>query len=623
MTMTRPNIIEFRHLTLSTTLNGRKVDVLRDLSFSVRPGKVLGLVGESGAGKSMLGRVIAGLVPEGFKVTDGEALFNGRDISNPPPREHRKLLGTQIAFIPQEPLSGLNPVLRIDQQIFEHLARLGIPRKQRKKYAIERLAEVHLPYPAAILGRYPHQLSGGQCQRVLIAMAFCGNPALIVADEPTTALDVVTQAQVMRVLAEQQARHDTAVILITHDLRLAAHVCDEVAVLYAGDMVERGPAAQVLDAPHHPYTRSLRAATPGLEGPRHGLPALRDFMPGLAQFADLPGCRFANRCPSRSSACAGSLAPLAEVSPGHSVRMAGSCVEPAAAQMNVEAPSLPTPLPDSAPLLSFNEVSLVYRGEGWLTRRPDYEAVKPLSFDLHPGEFLGIVGESGSGKSSVAKLIMGLEKPTTGLIRINGMDRNSADPRDQTTLRELVQMVFQDPDSALNPRRTVSRLVTQILESGANNALTMGLSRDEIARRLANEVGLPTDSLVRFPSQLSGGQKQRVNIARALCVSPRLLVADEIVSGLDVSVQALILNLLLRLARETGIALVFISHDLSVVRYLCSRVLVMHRGEVVEHGMTEAVFTKPQHPYTRLLLKAVPPEDGRTTWPPVVEPVAA
>ena len=263
--------VEFHELTLSLNVAGKRADVLRGIDLSVEPGAMLGLVGESGAGKSMVGRVIAGEIPPGFAVTQGAVRFEDLDLLTLPRKQHRALLGRRIAFIPQEPLSGLNPVLTVRQQLFEHLEHVGEPRTQRRQTALDRLAEVGLPNGEAILARYPHQLSGGQCQRILIAMAFCGEPALIVADEPTTALDVMTQAQIMRVLREQQRRHGTAVVLITHDLRLAAHVCDKVAVLYAGEVVEYGSAAQVLDAPVHPYTLSLKTAAPALQrsrGPR-------------------------------------------------------------------------------------------------------------------------------------------------------------------------------------------------------------------------------------------------------------------------------------------------------------------------------------------------------------------
>jgi peptide/nickel transport system ATP-binding protein len=588
------------------TLQAGPVQLLRDISFTVARGRTIGLVGESGAGKSMIGRLISGLVPPRFQLVHGRLLFEGADLTHQSAADRRALLGRRIAFVPQEPLSALNPVLPIGRQFAEHLARLNIPQRQTSTLAADWLNAVHLPNPAAILRRYPHELSGGQCQRVLIAMAFSSEPALIVADEPTTALDVITQARIMRLLKEQQALHGAAVVLITHDLHLAALACDEVGVMYAGDMVEHGPAAEVLHAPVHPYTRSLRNSVPVLVGQRRILPALPDQMPGLQSLAELAGCRFAPRCPVRNADCAEILPAWRKVGPEHRARCAPAC-ESAEFAPAADVPEVPIrPASSAAPVLDLRNVSLQYPGRRSLLggRAPGVDAVRGVSLRVSPGEFVGLVGESGSGKSSVARLVMGLEQPTQGQILLDGEDPAAMAGAVLRALREHVQFVFQDPQSALNPRRSVFSLVTQALEAPAHRVAAV--ERQQRARVLLEETGLPPDCLGRVPSQLSGGQKQRVNIARALCVTPRLLVADEIVSGLDVSVQAQILNLLLRLGAELGISLLFISHDLAVVRYLCTRVAVMHKGEIVESGDTEAVFAHPQHEYTRSLLAAVP-----------------
>jgi peptide/nickel transport system ATP-binding protein len=615
-------VLALEGVTLTARVAGREVALLREITFRLARGRVLGLVGESGAGKSMIGRLVSGFLPDGFAITGGSIRFAGRDLRAATPEARRALLGREIAFIPQEPLSALNPVLTIGQQFDEHLERIGTAAGARRERASALLAEVGLPTPAELLHRYPHELSGGQCQRVFIAMAFASNPALIVADEPTTALDVVTQARIMALLAKEQRAHGTAVILITHDLRLAAHVCDEIGVMYAGDLVEHGPADAVLRAPVHPYTRTLKAANPPLEGPRRALPAVADLMPGLALIADMPGCRFASRCHTRADACANAVPPLRECAPGHRVRCADACAaDPGALALAMELPAAAAPDRDATPLVELVDVGLRYtQRRGLFANRVTHvDAVKQATFLVSPGEFVGIVGESGSGKSSIARLVMGLERPTSGTIRIDGaaVGAGGGAPEMIRVARDAVQMVFQDPQSALNPRRTVMQLVTQALE--VPGRATPGTDRLARASTLLRETGLPADCLERFPAQLSGGQKQRVNIARALCVTPRLLVADEIVSGLDVSVQAQILNLLLRLGTELGIGLLFISHDLSVVRYLCSRVLVMHRGEIVESGPTAEVFATPRHPYTRTLLDAVPPDDADKPWPPSVD----
>ena len=618
-------MLSIDHLTLSTVIDGRQVDLIRELSVSLRRGMVLGLVGESGAGKSMIGRIIAGHIPAGFEVTGGRVLFDDKDLFSLDRKTRRALLGRRIAFISQEPLTALNPVLTIGQTFDEHLAHLGIASKVRRALMLRQLDAVHLPKPDDMLHRYPHELSGGQCQRVLIAMAFVANPALIVADEPTTALDVVSQVNVLRLLAEQRRQHETAMLLITHDLRLAAHICDDITVLYAGEQVEYGPAHEVLRRSRHPYTWALDQATPDVHGKPRQLSALSGQMPGVSALGSITGCRFASRCPQRMAACEAAPPASIESAPGHWVR----CLTPRDVASNSadgarESVVATWPAPDggasATPLIELRDATLCYTARRGLLgqRKVRNFAVEGLSLTVQPGEFVGIVGESGSGKSSVAKLIVGAETLTGGVLLIEGQDRALADAEVRRLNREHVQMIFQDPHSALNPRRSVYRLLTQAYEADRAAAATTRQSRDGRAHELLADVGLPRDVLSRFPSQLSGGQKQRVNIGRALCAMPRLIVADEIVSGLDVSVQAQILNLLIELGRRHGIALVLISHDLSVVRYLCSRVVVMQRGKVVEQGKTEAVFSDPQHAYTRLLLSSVPPADPSVAWPPAV-----
>jgi peptide/nickel transport system ATP-binding protein len=613
------------NLTLSSQIHGRRIDLLRNLSVSLARGRVLGLVGESGAGKSMIGRILAGHTPPGFEVTQGRVLFDGADLLSLERKAWRALLGRRIAFIPQEPLTALNPVLTIGQTFDEHLAHLGIAPKERRALMLRQFDAVHLPKPDDMLLRYPHELSGGQCQRVLIAMAFVANPALIVADEPTTALDVVSQVNVLRLLAEQRRQHETAMLLITHDLRLAAHVCDDITVLYAGEQVEYGPARDVLRRSRHPYTWALDQATPDVHGRQRRLSALSGQMPGIGALGSITGCRFAPRCPQRLAACEAEPPPSIESAPGHWVR----CLRPrdvasASADGACESPAATWQAPDGhasgTPLIELQDATLCYTARRGLfgQRKVRNFAVEGLSLAVQPGEFVGIVGESGSGKSSVAKLIVGAEALTGGVLLIEGRDRARADAEVRRLNREHVQMIFQDPHSALNPRRSVYRLLTQAYEADRAAAAMTEQPRDGRAQELLADVGLPRDMLPRFPGQLSGGQKQRVNIGRALCVMPRLIVADEIVSGLDVSVQAQILNLLIELGRRHGIALVLISHDLSVVRYLCSRVVVMQRGKVVEQGKTEQVFSNPQHAYTRLLLSSVPPADPTVPWPPAI-----
>ncbi|MFB9949661.1 dipeptide ABC transporter ATP-binding protein [Rhizobium puerariae] len=608
-------ILSARNLCVESLGGKESFPVLTDLNFSLEPGKILGLVGESGAGKSMIGRTISQFLPNGFAVTRGTLDFDGEDLVAMAPERRRGLLGRDIAFIPQEPLSGLNPVLSVGQQIKEHLLRIGLaPGESWRRRALEEFEAVHLPHGAALLDRYPHQLSGGMCQRILIAMAFASRPRLLIADEPTTALDVTIQARIVKLIAEMQKRDGTAVIFITHDLRLASQISDEIMVLYAGRPAERGPAKQLFSAPAHPYTRCLQLANPTIGGPRRGLFILPERMPGLRVLKELKGCRFASRCPNAAEACTRSEPPLADIGPNH----IAACIRTEKTPDIVPPPLAPGKEVSSARMhLSGEKLTKAYT-TAWspFARRSSFKAVSSVDFTLGEGEFVGIVGESGSGKSSLARLVVGLDTPTEGRITLAGRDVTANGNAEKAYRREYVQMVFQDPQSALNPRRRIGSIVTQANEaSGLHNAPRERMDR---AAELLAEIGLPPDAAMRFPSQLSGGQKQRVNIARSLCTLPKILVADEIVSGLDVSVQAQLLDLLLKLRDEHGFSMLFISHDLSVVRYLCDRVMVMYRGEVVESGKTEAVFADPQHPYTRSLLAAVPPDDVNVEWSPVL-----
>ena len=588
-------ILSAQSLSVALAHGGQRVPVLREISFDLAPGRVLGLVGESGAGKSMIGRAIARLLPEGIEVSGGRLVFDGADLLTMPPTARRALLGREIAFIPQEPMTALNPVLSIGAQMAEHLARLGVPAGERRARAVQALADVHLPTPEALLARFAHQLSGGQCQRVLIAMAFASRPKLVVADEPTTALDVSVQARIMELMRELQARDGTAVLFITHDLRLAAELCDEIAVLYAGRVAERAAPAALFAAPRHPYTRCLILANPPMHGPPRALLSLPDQMPGLHAAAGLQGCAFAPRCPVATPDCA--VTPLGPGQPAchYPARAAGISVPAAVAAVEGRA--------GTAPLLTVEGLSKVFT-TGPLFRRRRTVAVAGASFSVAEREFVAVVGESGSGKTTIGRLIIGLERPSGGRITLAGQDVTAATEAARRHRIRTAQMVFQDPQSALNPRSRVAAIVTQAMEAAGRPAG----ERAARAAELLAEMGLAPEIGARTPTQLSGGQRQRVNIARALCTVPKLLVADEIVSGLDVSVQAQLLTLLSRLRAELDFALLFISHDLSVVRHLCDRVLVMHRGEIVEQGPTAQVFADPQHAYTRSLLAAVPPD---------------
>jgi peptide/nickel transport system ATP-binding protein len=534
--------------------------------------------------------------------------FEGEDLPAMAPARRRALLGRAIAFIPQAPMTALNPVLTVGAQFDEHLSRLGLQsRKTRRDRAIAMLTAARLPNADDLLTHYPHQLSGGMCQRVLIALAFAGNPRLVVADEPTTALDVTMHPPILRLIADMQRQHGTAVIFITHDLRLAAQLCDDVIVMYAGRAVETGPARTVLAMPAHPYTRCLQLANPAMSAERRTLYVLPEQMPSLMQLQHMTGCHFA---PLVTAECHRETPAPIIVATGHTA----ACIH-AVATASIGAPErlFKAPVLSERALLRVENLSKRYVvSHSLFNRSRSVAAVKDVSFTIADNEFVALVGESGSGKSTLAKLLVGLEKPSSGRIVFDGADVTAPSRRNRAQRAASLQMVFQDPQSALNPRRRIASIVTQAME-----AVRYPLSREERRKRIREllaEVGLPVDIAARLPGQLSGGQRQRINIARALCRVPKVLIADEIVSGLDVSIQAQLLNLLARLRVELGFAMLFISHDLSVVRHLCSRVLVMYRGELVEQGPVENVFSDPQHPHTQALLSSVPPDEPEAVW---------
>src|SRR5262245_60683845 len=630
---TMSTLLSIRDLGVSARIAGATVPVIRGLSFELEPSRILGLVGESGAGKSMVGRAIAQMLPPGFAISAGACIFRGVDLVQAGAAARRALLGRDLAFIPQSPQTALDPLQTVGQQFDEHFrhADAALSKAERSARALTMLAAVHLPDGEQLLDKYPHQLSGGMCQRVLIAMAFASNPRLVIADEPTTALDVTIQVRMLRLIAEMQERYRTALIFITHDLRLATHICDEIMVMYAGSAVELGPGRAVFSTPAHPYTRCLQLAEPSISNQAHAPLVLPEQMPGLIELERMSGCHFAPRCPIARDECRHTRPALTQLRPGHSA----ACLRMSATPEIMAPEPLPSlTLPrlrgrvgegaaaaEGAPLLRVEGLSKRYSMRGMLFARSELVAVKNVGFSIAENEFVALVGESGSGKSTIARLLVGLEQPSAGRILINGRNVTDAS-RDAQALRiATVQMVFQDPQSALNPQRRVASIVTQAMEAGSRHASWE--ERLERTRQLLAEVGMSPDLAGRYPPQLSGGQRQRVNIARALCTKARLLVADEIVSGLDVSVQAQLLSLLMRLRSELGFAMLFISHDLSVVRYLCGRVLTMYRGEIIEHGRTDEVFANPTYPYTRALLSAVPPEDPNARWTALTTPADA
>jgi len=507
--------------------------VLKGIDVTIRQGETVCLVGESGSGKSVTSLAIMGLLPSALKVAKGRINLQGQNLLPLSQAQMRELRAARVAMIFQEPMTALNPVLRVGDQITEVMElHTRLSAAERRARAIDIMRQVHLPDVERIFQSYPHQLSGGQRQRIMIAMALVLEPVLLIADEPTTALDVTTQKQILALIDELQQKHGTAVLFITHDMGVVAEIADTVYVMKHGEIVEHGPIEAVLRTPQAEYTRKLLASVPSLS-PRPARPAGEDIV------------------------------------------------------------------------LSVNQLNKIYGSRGILKKVPQAHAAKNVSFTLARGRTLGIVGESGSGKSTVARCIMRLIDPTSGKVQLDGTDIAHLSRGALRPHRKKLQVVFQDPMRSLNPRWTIAE---SLIEGPLNYGTPRGEALAEAAR-LLQVVGLPRDALKRYPHMFSGGQRQRIAIARAIMMRPDVLVADEAVSALDVSVQAQVLELLDQLQKELGIAIVFITHDLRVAAQICDEVIVMQRGAVVEQGPAAEVLAHPAHPYTRALIEAAPGRD--------------
>ncbi len=626
-------VLQVTDLSIEYRTRGGAVRAVRDVSFSIGRGETFGVVGESGSGKSTLAFAVMGYLSSNAQVSSGRIDYQGEDLLAMPRERWDALRGARIAMVYQDPMSSLNPSIIVGEQVAEAItSHERVSAKVARDRTLELFAAVNMPEPAAIFRRYPHQLSGGQQQRVLIAMALANNPDLLIMDEPTTGLDVTTEAQILDLIAELKRSFSSAILYISHNLGVIARISDRIGVMYAGQMVEQGPVREVFRRQLHPYTAGLLECLPSLDFGRkdRALKLIDGMIPDLAR---LPAaCSFAPRCPHARERCHNEAPALVEVVPAHLSRcMFWREQEIERAQRTQGRHSVTEAQAASAKLRAADGASTTQRALlGVENLGRDYvdgkkllglfgterivHALDGISLDLAADETLAVVGESGCGKTTLARLIVGLVEPTTGTIHFDGCELVGSAAEREREVRRRLQMVFQNPDSTLNPKRSIGQALARPL------ALFRGLSGEQAvaeATALLRAVRLDERYLDRLPNQLSGGEKQRVGIARAFATNPDLIVCDEPVSALDVSVQAAILNLLGDLQARAHTAYLFISHDMSVVRYLADRVAVVYLGKIAEIGPVERVFAPPWHPYTEALLSAIPVPDPDAAATPI------
>jgi oligopeptide/dipeptide ABC transporter ATP-binding protein len=607
-------LLSVRGLRIVSRIQGVERVITAGSDFDLAPGETLGIVGESGSGKSMTARALIGLLPAGVRA-EGEVTYRGRNILALPDRELMRLRGAELAMVFQDPFTMLNPLMRCGAQIVELLRdEKGKPlaRQARRAEAVRRLAEVGIT-DQAVADAYPFELSGGMRQRVGIAAAIARDPQVLIADEPSTALDVTTQREILARLRDVQRGRGMGLILITHDLRVAFALCDRVLVLYAGSVLETASAEQMEAEPRHPYTLGLLLSDPPVDRRLSHMAAIHGTVPAADDVANT--CAFSPRCQWRLEACDAGAPALIEVAesrwsacvrvPAIVPEMLAVKTEALAARADHEGSVADIPAAEGA-VVAARGLEKVFGDSRQSGRR--VAALKGVTLEIGEDEAVGLVGESGSGKTTLGRCLVGLERPTGGTVLINGVDTghqarlSSAERR---RLRRTVQMVFQDPYSTLNPVRTVGATLGEAILAAEDNVRDVRAAVAELLER----VGLPARYAERKPVALSGGERQRVAIARALAVRPRLIVCDEPVSALDVSVQAQILNLLTDVRRELKVSYLFITHDLAVVRQVAERVYVLRQGDVVEQGTTSEVLDNPQHWYTRMLVDSIPSSD--------------
>lgn len=583
--MENNHLLDIRNLQTVFTTDGTTTLAVNDISFSLHRGETLGIVGESGSGKSVTSLSLMRLIAAPGKITAGEIYFSKPgeipvNLLSLPDKEMRHYRGKEIAMIFQEPMTSLNPVFTCGNQVMEaiilHLKERAAEAKERTLALFEK---VQLPDPHRIFNAYPHQLSGGQKQRVMIAMAMSCNPSILIADEPTTALDVTVQARILELMEQLQREHAMSMIFITHDLGVVAEVANRIAVMYKGKIVEQGTVEEIFSNPRHPYTKGLLACRPPLGKKLRRLPVIYDFMQESpeGQLIELPV--------KADEELESNLLPEMEVSARlHQLQL-------------------------QEPILSVRNLQVHFPTQRNIFGTPHHfiKAVDDVAFDVYPGETLGLVGESGSGKTTLGRSILQLLKPTAGEVIFEGRDLVNLPDEEMRKVRKHLQIIFQDPYSSLNPRLTIGAAIIEPMK--VHGLYSTDVERREKVFDLLNKVSMPVSAFNRFPHEFSGGQRQRACIARALAVNPKFIVCDECVSALDVSVQAQVLNLLIQLREEFQFTYIFISHDLSVVKFMSDRMVVMNNGKIEEMGKADEIYHNPSSAYTQKLINAIPKGD--------------
>ena len=597
-------LLQIQNLRTYFHTDEHTVKAVDDLSVEIQEGKTLGIVGESGSGKSVTSLSVMKLLSQTAQIESGSISFLGRDIVRLPEPEMRRIRGKEISMIFQEPMTSLNPVYTVGFQVMEALIlHQGISKNEARKRTIQLFDEVGIPEPDQRVDSYPHEMSGGQKQRVMIAMALSCNPKLLIADEPTTALDVTIQAQILDILRELRDRRGMSILFITHDLGVVAEIADDVAVMFRGKLVEYGSVLEIFSTPKHPYTRGLLSCRPRLDSKFKRLPTVEDYME-VTTDADgevvvVERKLDSDRLKHFESAGRGRLLHTKP-----ELEALGYALDIEDATTDTQTVGI-----DELPLLDVEGLHVHFPIlKGLFSRTVDYvKAVDGISFRVYRGQTLGLVGESGCGKTTSGRAILRLIEPTSGCVRFDGTEIGSLSPSQMRQMRNRLQIIFQDPYGSMNPRMTVQSTLVEPMKI-QNIGVNAQDQRDR-AVALLEEVGMEADHLPRYPHEFSGGQRQRICIARALTVEPEFIICDESVSSLDVSVQAQVLNLLKDLQEQRGLTYIFISHDLSVVKFMADMMAVMNEGKIVEFGPSENIYADPREDYTKRLIDATPKDN--------------